>query len=163
MVHKARSSIEKVPYCFSRSSTKFQGHMGQKIPDFFTRIERFQPVTPVWIHRWLEMAHNAWCSKEEMSYSFSKSSITFQGHMGTKIDDLNPILSKITRPVADIKSLRFALFIVNPRKSMFVLHRKKHIIRIDSDLIDILHSLVCAHKICCNCTCVNKCFVMLSR
>ena len=30
--------------------------------------------------------------------------------MGKKIDDLNPILSKITRPVAAIKSLRFALF-----------------------------------------------------
>ena len=28
---------------------------------------------------------------------------------GQKIDDLNPILSKITRPVAAIKSLRFAL------------------------------------------------------
>ena len=30
--------------------------------------------------------------------------------MGKKIDDLIPILSKITRPVAAIKSLRFALF-----------------------------------------------------
>ena len=29
--------------------------------------------------------------------------------MDQKIDDLNPILSKITRPVAAIKSLRFAL------------------------------------------------------
>ena len=28
---------------------------------------------------------------------------------GQKIDDLNPILSKITRPVAAIKALRFAL------------------------------------------------------
>ena len=30
--------------------------------------------------------------------------------MDRKIDDLNPILSKITRQVAAIKSLRFALF-----------------------------------------------------
>ena len=30
--------------------------------------------------------------------------------MGKKIDDLIPILSKITRPVAAIKSLKFALF-----------------------------------------------------
>ena len=30
--------------------------------------------------------------------------------MCKKIDDLNPILSKIFRPVAAIKSLRFALF-----------------------------------------------------
>ena len=34
MTHKAWSSIEEVPYCFSRSSIKFQGHTGQKITDF---------------------------------------------------------------------------------------------------------------------------------
>ena len=39
----------------------------------------------------------------------SRSSIKFQGHTGWKIDNLNH-LSKITRPVAAIKSLRFALF-----------------------------------------------------
>ena len=33
----------------------------------------------------------------------------FPGHMGPQISDLNPILSKNTRPVAAIKSLRFAL------------------------------------------------------
>ena len=31
---KAWSSIDEVPYCFSRSSVKFQGHMGKKIDDF---------------------------------------------------------------------------------------------------------------------------------
>ena len=31
MMHKAWSSIEEVPYCFPRSSIKFQGRMGQKI------------------------------------------------------------------------------------------------------------------------------------
>ena len=34
MMHKAWSSIEEVPYCFSRASIKFQGHSGQKIADF---------------------------------------------------------------------------------------------------------------------------------
>ena len=38
-----------------------------------------------------EMMHKAWCSKEEVPYGFSRSSITFQGHTGWKIDDLNPI------------------------------------------------------------------------
>ena len=33
--------------------------------------------------------------------------------MGQKIDDLNPILSKITRPVAAIKSLRFFIMFSN--------------------------------------------------
>ena len=34
MMHKAWSSIEEVPYCFSRSSVKFQGHMALKIIEF---------------------------------------------------------------------------------------------------------------------------------
>ena len=34
ILHKAWSIIEEVPYCFSRSSIKFQGHIGQKIVDF---------------------------------------------------------------------------------------------------------------------------------
>ena len=34
MIHKAWSSIEEVPYCFSRSSVKFQGHIALKIVEF---------------------------------------------------------------------------------------------------------------------------------
>ena len=34
MMHRAWSNIEEVPYCFSRSSVKFQGHTGQWISDF---------------------------------------------------------------------------------------------------------------------------------
>ena len=34
MMHKAWSSIEEVPYCFSRSSIKFQGHIALKIVQF---------------------------------------------------------------------------------------------------------------------------------
>ena len=30
MMHKVWSSVEEVPYCLLRSSTKFQGHLGQK-------------------------------------------------------------------------------------------------------------------------------------
>ena len=33
-MHKAWSSIEEVPYCFSRSSVKFQGHIALKIVEF---------------------------------------------------------------------------------------------------------------------------------
>ena len=54
--------------------------------------------------------HKAWCNTEEEPYCISRSSIKFEGHMDWKIDDLNPILSKITRLVAAIKSRRFALF-----------------------------------------------------
>ena len=34
MMHKAWSRIEKVPYCFWRSSVEFQGHPAKKIVDF---------------------------------------------------------------------------------------------------------------------------------
>ena len=33
-MHKAWSNVEEVPYCFSRSSIKFEVHTGQKIADF---------------------------------------------------------------------------------------------------------------------------------
>ena len=58
------------------------------------------------------MMHKAWHSIEEVPYCFSKSSIKFPGPMGPKINDLNPILSKNTRPVAAIKSLIFAWSII---------------------------------------------------
>ena len=44
--------IGEVPYCFSRSSVKFQGHMAKKT-SHLTKIGRFRTVTPVWIHLWL--------------------------------------------------------------------------------------------------------------
>ena len=34
MMHKAWSRIQQVPYCFSRSSVKFQGHTALKIVEF---------------------------------------------------------------------------------------------------------------------------------
>ena len=53
------------------------------------------------------MMHNAWCSMEEVPFCFLRSSNKFQ-----RIDDLI-ILSKITGPVAAIKSLRFALLLMD--------------------------------------------------
>ena len=53
------------------------------------------------------MLHKAWSSIEEVPYCFARSSIKFHGHTGGKIDNLNQF--EITRPVAAIKSLRFAL------------------------------------------------------
>ena len=41
--------------------------------------------------------HKAWFSTEEVPYCFSRSSIKFEGHMDRKIDDFNPILSKINK------------------------------------------------------------------
>ena len=105
-MHHFWGRIKEVPYCFSRSSVKFQCHMGKQMP-FVTRIQRFWTVTPVWIHRWL------WNdARRGALLLFFRSSIKLPGHTGRKVDDLNPILSKITRPVTAMKSLRFALFII---------------------------------------------------
>ena len=52
MVHKAWCCLGEVPYCFSRSSAKFQGHTA-KISSILTQIGCFQTVTPVWINPWL--------------------------------------------------------------------------------------------------------------
>ena len=51
-LHKAWSSIEEVPYCFSRSSIKFQGHTPLNIVEFDPDWA-FPDVTPVQIHQWL--------------------------------------------------------------------------------------------------------------
>ena len=77
-----------MPYCFPSSSIIFQGH---KISPIFTRIERFQTVTPVWIHRWIwnDAQSLTWYRRSPLL--FSRPSIKFQGHTGWKIDDLNPI------------------------------------------------------------------------
>ena len=52
MMHKGWSNIEEVPYCFWRSSIKFEGHTAKK-SSILTKIGRFRTVTPVWIHWWL--------------------------------------------------------------------------------------------------------------
>ena len=43
MMHKAWSSIEEVPYCFSGSSVKFLGHTTKK-SSILTRIDRFRTL-----------------------------------------------------------------------------------------------------------------------
>ena len=52
MMHKAWSSLEEVPYCFARSSVKFQGCTALKSSNL-TQIRPFRTVTPVWIHQWV--------------------------------------------------------------------------------------------------------------
>ena len=54
-------TMKCVPYCFSRSSFKFQGHIWQKS----TQMKRFWTVTPVWIHWWpLNDAQSLACHSE---------------------------------------------------------------------------------------------------
>ena len=73
MMHKAWSSIEELPYCFSRSSVKFEGHMAKKIVDFY----------PNWAFPDCNSSLNSpmgmkWYTKLEIGQK--RSPIVFQGH-----------------------------------------------------------------------------------
>ena len=93
MMHKAWSSIEEVPYCFSRSSVKFQGHTGQKIADF--DLNWVFPDSNSSLN--LLMAIK-WCTKLEATQK--RCPIVFQGHPSNfKVtrDKKSPIFTRIKR------------------------------------------------------------------
>ena len=93
MMHKAWSSIEEVPCCFSRSSVKFQGHTALKIVEF----------DPNWTFPDcnaslnLSMAMKC-CTK--LKTAKERCPIVFQGHPSNfKVtrDKTSPILTQIGR------------------------------------------------------------------
>ena len=83
------SSIQEVPYCFSRSSVKFQGHKGQ-ISLILSGIERFRLLLQFEFTDGFEMIYKSRSSIEEVRYCISRSSIKFQGHTGQKIANFDP-------------------------------------------------------------------------
>ena len=91
MMHKAWSSIEEVPYCFSRSSVKFQGHIALKIFEF----------DPNWAFPDCNSSLNSpmamkCCTKLETAKK--RCPIVFQGHPSNfKVtrDKTSPILTQI--------------------------------------------------------------------
>ena len=109
MVHKAWSSIEEVPFCFRRSSIIFQGHKGWHITNF----------DPNWAFLDCKSSLNSpmdlkWRTRLDIVYK--KCPIVFPGHPSnftvTRAEKLTIwIQFEITRPVAAIKSLRFALLL----------------------------------------------------
>ena len=101
------SCIEEEPYCFSKSSINFKGHMGKKSP-ILTQILVFLDCNSVWIHRWLwnDAQSLMWYRKgaplffkviHQISRSHSPKNWSFESNF-----------RNITRPVVAIKSLRFA-------------------------------------------------------
>ena len=104
MMHEAWSNIEEVPYCFSRSYVKLQGHTAKKNCRFWPKLGVSGLYLQFEFTDGFELMHKAWCSIEEVQYYFSGSSIKFRGHMGWKIDDSNPIrvrlpgLSQLSNP-----------------------------------------------------------------
>ena len=94
MMHKAWSSIEEVPCCFSRSSIKFKGHTGNKSP-ILTRIQRFGIVTPLLIHPWLWNDAQSLISYRRGPLMFMKVIHQVSRSHGIKIK--SPILTRIQR------------------------------------------------------------------
>ena len=93
MMHKAWSSVEEVPYCFSRSYVKFQGHTALKIVEF----------DPNWAFPDSNSSLNSpmamkCCTKLETAKERCPS--VFQGHPSNfKVtrDKTSPILTQIGR------------------------------------------------------------------
>ena len=93
MMHRARSSIVEVPYCFSRSSVKFQGHTALKIIKF----------DPKWAFPDCNSSLNSpmamkCCTKLETAKE--RCPIVFQGHPSNfKVTryKASPILTQIGR------------------------------------------------------------------
>ena len=93
MMHRARSSIVEVPYCFSRSSVKFQGHTALKIVKF----------DPKWAFPDCNSSLNSamamkCCTKLETAKE--RCPIIFQGHQSNfKVTryKASPILTQIGR------------------------------------------------------------------
>ena len=75
---------------FSRSSVIFQGHTTKEKTLFWTQIGIFRTVNPVWINDGYEIIHKTWSTIGEVPYSFSRSSVKFQGQRGQKITDFDP-------------------------------------------------------------------------
>ena len=93
MMHKARSGITEVPYCFSRSSVKFQGDTAKK-SSILTQIGRLRTVTPIRIHWWL------WNEAHSLKKHRRGALLFFQGHPSNfKVtqDKKSPILTRIER------------------------------------------------------------------
>ena len=93
MMHRARSSIVEVPFCFSRSSVKFQGHTALKIVEF----------DPKWAFPDCNSSLNSpmamkCCTKLETAKK--RCPIVFQGHPSNfKVTryKTSPILTQIRR------------------------------------------------------------------
>ena len=93
MIHKAWSSIEEVPYCFSRSSVKFQGHTALKIVEF----------DPNWAFPDCNSSLNSPMAMKcytKLETAKERCPIVFQGHPSNfKVtrDKTSPILTQIGR------------------------------------------------------------------
>ena len=112
MRHDAWSSIEEVPYCYSRSSVKFQGHIALKIVEFDSNCAFPDCNSSLNSPMAMKCCTKLETAKKRCPIVSQRSSIKFQGHTGQNITDFDQNWAfPDYRPVAAFKSLRFALLI----------------------------------------------------
>ena len=90
MMHKAWSRIEEVPYSFSRSYVKFQGHTALKIVEFDPNWAFPDCNSSLKSPMATKCCTKLETAKERMPYCFLRSSIKFQGHTVQNITDFVP-------------------------------------------------------------------------
>ena len=78
MLHKAWNSKEEMPYCFPRSSIKFQDHTGQNITDFDPNwaFPDYRPVAAFKSLRFALFNHNSYL----IEYAFCYDLNSYQNH-----------------------------------------------------------------------------------
>ena len=93
MMHRPWSSIVEVPYCFSRSNVKFQGHTALKIVKFYRNwafLDSNSSLNSLMVMKW--------CTKLETAKE--RCPIVFQSHPSNfKVtrDKTSPLLTRIGR------------------------------------------------------------------
>ena len=97
-----------MPYLFQGYPSNFEVTRDKKSP-ILTRIECFQTVTPVGIHQGVYDYAKSLMQSRRGALSFFEVIHQISRSHGLKHRQFESNLSKITRPVAAIKSLRFAL------------------------------------------------------
>ena len=104
---------ERCPLLLQGHPSNFRVTQDKKL-SIFTRIEHFRTVTPVWIHwcLWNDWQSPTWHRGGALLFFEFIHLISWS--YGPKNKQIESSLSKITILVAAIKSLRFALFVVEP-------------------------------------------------
>ena len=168
MMHRAWSSTVEVPFGFSMSYVKFQGHPALKIVEFDPNWAFPDCNSSLNLPMAMKCCIKAWNSKGEMLYCFPRSSIKFQGHTVQNISDFDPNWAfPDYRPVAAFKSLRFAFFLwpwnLGFQQYQFLghfEHQKKSKFRsgvIFSKSFHWFHISIASHANCkCSCRCMEN-------
>ena len=91
MMHLAWYCLRDVPYCFSRSSVKFQGNTyGSKNHQIWPKLGVLGLYLQFESTNGYEMMQKAWGSIKEMSYCFSGSYVKLQGRTAKQIVEFEP-------------------------------------------------------------------------